>query len=148
MSVTTMERSATGTPGRSRHRIVDADQHVDPPHTFWKDYLPAYLREFAPVIEEGDEHDWVVFEGRKRPLNLLSSLAGKNSIDFKQKGKLADLRSATSTATRLKDMDQDGIDATILFGGGPLPTANAELNIESYRAYNRWLADFCAEAPD
>ena len=35
-----------------------------------------------------------------------------------------------------------------LFGGGPLPTKNSELFIESYRAYNRWLADFVTEAPD
>ena len=32
-----------------------------------------------------------------------------------------------------------------MFGaaGGPLGTANSELYIASYRAYNRWLADFC-----
>jgi predicted TIM-barrel fold metal-dependent hydrolase len=147
MSVAELARQDAGAARKSRYRVVDADQHVDPPHTFWKDYLPAHLRDLAPTIEEGDEHDWVVFEGRKRPLNLLSSLAGKDSIDFKQKGKLADLRAATSAATRLADMDADGIDATILFGGGPLPTANSELAIESYRAYNRWLADFCADAP-
>ncbi|MCB2060042.1 MAG: amidohydrolase, partial [Novosphingobium sp.] len=87
MSVAELERNDSGTPGESRYRIVDADQHVDPPHTFWKEYLPEHLREFAPEIEEGDEHDWVVFEGKKRPLNLLSFLAGKEEINFKQKGK-------------------------------------------------------------
>ncbi len=132
---------------KSRYRIIDADQHVDPPYTFWKDYLPAHLRDLAPTIEEGDEFDWVVFEGKKRPVNLLTSLAGKDSLDFKVKGKLADLRDATSTAARIKDMDDDGIDGTILFGGGPLGTRNSELYIESFRAYNRWLADFCAGAP-
>jgi predicted TIM-barrel fold metal-dependent hydrolase len=132
----------------SRYRIVDADQHVDPPHTFWQDYLPAHLRELAPKIEEGDEHDWVVFEGNKRPLNLLSFLAGKEEINFKQKGKLADLRSAMSASKRLSDMDDDEIDCAVLFGGGPLPTRNSELFIESHRAYNRWLADFVGEAPD
>jgi predicted TIM-barrel fold metal-dependent hydrolase len=147
MSVKELERSEASGKAESRYRIVDADQHVDPPHTFWKEYLPEHLREFAPEIEEGDEHDWVVFEGKKRPLNLLSFLAGKEEINFKQKGKLADLRSAMSAEKRLKDMDDDEIDCAVLFGGGPLPTRNSELLIESYRAYNRWLADFCAEAP-
>lgn len=148
MTVAELDRNDANNEAKGRYRIVDADQHVDPPHTFWKDYLPERLREFAPEIEEGDEHDWVVFEGKKRPLNLLSFLAGKEEINFKQKGKLADLRSAMSAEKRLSDMDDDQIDAAVLFGGGPLPTANSELLIESYRAYNRWLADFCAEAPD
>ena len=37
-----------------------------------------------------------------------------------------------------------GDDAAVLFGGGPLGTKNVDLFIESYRAYNRWLADFCS----
>ena len=39
-------------------------------------------------------------------------------------------------AKRLSDMDDDEIDCAVLFGGGPLPTRNSELLIESYRAYN------------
>ena len=148
MTVKELVRNEAQSANESRYRIVDADQHVDPPHTFWQDYLPAHLRDLAPTIEEGDEHDWVVFEGGKRPLNLLSFLAGKEEINFKQKGKLADLRSAMSASKRLSDMDDDNIDCAVLFGGGPLPTRNSELLVESYRAYNRWLADFCAEAPD
>src|SRR3546814_20064248 len=30
-----------------------------------------------------------------------------------------------------------------MFGGGPLGTANSELYIASFEAYNRWLWDFC-----
>src|SRR3546814_21072540 len=30
-----------------------------------------------------------------------------------------------------------------MFGGGPLCTANSELYIASFEAYNRWLWDFC-----
>ena len=52
---------------RGKFRIVDADAHIDPPHTFWAEYLPPHLRAMAPTIEEGDECDFVVFEGRRRP---------------------------------------------------------------------------------
>ena len=41
-------------------------------------------------------------------------------------------------------MDTDGIDAAVLFGGGPLGTMNSELYIASFEAYNTWLWDFCA----
>ena len=38
--------------------------------------------------------------------------------------------------------------AEILYHGGPLTDAGDDaLRIHSYRAYNRWLADFCAASP-
>jgi predicted TIM-barrel fold metal-dependent hydrolase len=41
-------------------------------------------------------------------------------------------------------MDTDGMDAAVLFGGGPLGTGDTELYIASFEAYNRWVWDFCA----
>ncbi len=124
--------------------IVDADAHLDPPHMMWREYLPAHLRELAPYIEEGDEHDWVVFEGKKRPLRMINNQAGRAGKDFKMTGKLSEQRSAWMPRQRLADMDTDGIEAAVLFGGGPLGTMNSELYIASFEAYNRWLQDFCA----
>ena len=126
-------------------RIVDADAHVNPPHTFWAEYLPAHLREHSPRIEHGEDADYVVFEGQRKKLHLMSDQAGRKGQDFKVTGRVADMRAGGFMASeRLRDMDTDGIDAAILYGGGPLPTQNVELYIESYRAYNRWLADFCS----
>jgi predicted TIM-barrel fold metal-dependent hydrolase len=50
-------------------------------------------------------------------------------------------------AARLDDMDRDGIDTAVIFGGGPLGTADVPLYVDSYRAYNRWIADFCSHDP-
>ena len=127
------------------YQTVDADAHVNPPPTFWSDYLPAHLQPLAPQIEHGDDVDYVVFEGRKKKLHLMSDQAGRKGEEFKVEGKLSDMRGGGwRPDERLEDMDKDGIDAAVLFGGGPLGTQNVELFIESYRAYNRWLADFCA----
>jgi predicted TIM-barrel fold metal-dependent hydrolase len=127
------------------YRIVDADAHVNPPPTFWSDYLPKHLRELAPQLEHGEDADYIVFEGKRKKLNLLSDQAGRKGEDFKMSGRLSDMRGGGWLPDeRLKDMDKDGMDAAILFGGGPLGTANSELFIESYRAYNRWLSEFCA----
>jgi len=126
-----------------RRRIVDADAHIDPPHTFWREYLPAHLRDLAPQIESGEDCDYIVFEGKRRPMMMINNQAGRDGKNFKMKGRLSDLRDAWTPSSRLADMDLDGIDAAVLFGGGPLGTANSELFIESFRAYNRWLNDFC-----
>ena len=128
----------------SKLRLVDADSHLDPPPEMWADYLPAALRELAPRIEHGDEHDWVVFEGRRKPVAMISNQAGRAGKDFKMFGRRSDMRKAWDPAQRLADMDTDSIDAAVLFGGGPLGTVNRELYLASFTAYNRWLWDFCS----
>ncbi len=124
--------------------LVDADAHIDPPHEMWKDYLPAPLRELAPYVEEGEDCDWVVFEGQRRPVRMISNQAGRTGKDFKMVGKRSEMRAVWKPEQRLADMDADGIDAAVLFGGGPLGTFNSELYVASFDAYNRWVWDFCA----
>jgi len=54
----------------------------------------------------------------------------------------------TTTKLRLEDMDRDGIDATVMYGPiVPLLVQDPELRRVCYRAYNEWLAEFCATAP-
>ncbi len=128
----------------TRRRVVDADAHIDPPYEMWSEYLPAGLRELAPRVEEGDECDFVVFEGRRRPIRMISNQAGRTGKDFKMIGKRAQMRAVWLPNQRLADMDQDGIQSAVLFGGGPLGTTNSELYIASFETYNRWVWDFCA----
>ncbi len=131
------------------YQIVDADAHVNPPPTFWADYLPKHLREFAPKLEHAEDTDYVVFEGTRKPVHLRGAQAGRRWEDFKMEGRLSDSRKGGwMPAERLADMDQDGMDVAVLFGGGPLGTGNDELYMASFSAYNRWVADFCSYAPD
>ena len=125
-------------------RLVDADAHIDPPHEMWRDYLPAHLRELAPHVEEGDECDWLVFEGTRKPIRMINNQAGRTAKDFKMAGKRSEQRAVWDPVVRIADMDADGIDAAVLFGGGPLGTFNSELYIASFEAYLRWVWDFCA----
>ncbi len=135
-------------PAPLSYKTVDADAHVNPPPDFWHHYLPKHLQELAPRIESGDDADYVVFEGRRKKLNIINAQAGRKGKDFKMEGRQSDTRSGGwEPEARLADMDADGIDAQIMFGGGPLGTKNMDLYIESFRAYNRWLADFCAHDP-
>jgi len=130
------------------YQIVDADAHVNPVPTFWDDYLPAHLRELAPKVETEGDVDYVVFEGKRRKVNLIGAQAGRSGKDFKLEGRLSDARKGGwMPGERLADMDTDGMDAAVLFGGGPLGTSNDELFMASFSAYNRWLADFCSYDP-
>ena len=134
----------TSARGPMKYRTIDADQHLNPPQTFWADYLPQRLRDLAPKIEHADDADYIVFEGQRRKLNLMSSQAGRTGQNFKMEGKLSDIRLGNfDAAARIADMDLDGVDAAVLYGGGPLGSANMDLYIESFRAYNRYLKDFC-----
>ena len=129
---------------KSKLRLIDADSHIDPPYEMWSEYLPAPLRELAPKIENGEEHDWIVFEGRRTPVRMIANQAGRQNKDYKMFGRRSEMRAAWQPETRLADMAKDGIDAAVLFGGGPLGTKNTELYIASFEAYNRWVWDFCA----
>lgn len=125
-------------------RIVDADAHIDPPYDMWKDYLPDHLKALAPVIEEGDEVDHILFEGTRRPVRMINNQAGREGKDFKMVGKLSEQRNTYDPHKRLQDMDLDGMDAAVLFGGGPLGTMNDELYMASYEAYQNWVMDFAS----
>ncbi len=128
--------------------LVDADAHVNPPPTMWADYLSPQFREHAPRVESDDQFDYVVFEGERRKVNLLSAQAGRTFEQYKSEGRLSDQRlGGWMPAQRLEDMDRDGVETAVIYGQSLLATANLPLYIDSYRAYNRWIADFCSHAP-
>ena len=145
MSTETLTRDSAGRSSEIKYKIVDSDQHVTPAPDFWKDYLPERFKELSPRIEEGEDADFLVFEGRRKKLNIMHAQHARKGQDFKLQGKVSDIPSGGwKPQARLADMDLDGIDAAVQFGGGPLGTLNTELYIESFGAYNRWLADFCS----
>lgn len=127
--------------------LVDADAHVNPAPTFWDDYLPAKFAGRGPRWEEGapnENHDWLVFEATRKPLNLQSAVSGQGR-EFRTTGRKDLLRAGNwEPAARLADMDADGVTTAVMYGGGPLGTADNELYLASFAAYNHWLADFCA----
>jgi predicted TIM-barrel fold metal-dependent hydrolase len=131
------------------YRLISSDSHVTMPDDAWQEYLDPEFRDRAPQIERTDEGDFRVFEGRRTPIMTLDNLAGKKPEEFKLNvRKLEDQRSgAWDPAERVKDMDTDGVDAEVLYVGGPLMSADPELRLNSVRGYNRWLSDFASAAP-
>ena len=130
-------------------RLVSADSHVVPLPSFWRDYLPARLRDRAPRIESTDAGDWTVFEGKRTPVMAINSIAGKarDGQGLRYRRFAEQVPGGHDPAARIADQDRDGIVAEVLYGGGPLATEDRELFYASHVAYNDWLADFCAHAP-
>jgi predicted TIM-barrel fold metal-dependent hydrolase len=132
------------------YRLISSDSHVTVPDEAWMEYLDPEFRDRAPVIEHTDEGDFRIFEGKRAPIMALSNLAGRKPEDFSLNVRsLQDTRpGAWDPAERLKDMDIDGVDAEILYFGGPLNSQDQALRLNSVRGYNRWLSDFASHAPD
>jgi len=133
----------------TQYRLISSDSHVTMPDEAWQTYLDPEFRDRAPRVERTAEGDFRVFEGKRTPINTLNNLAGKKPEDFKLNvRKLEEQRSgAWDPVERLKDMDRDGVDAEVLYVGGPLMTSDAALHLNSVRGYNRWLSDYSSHAP-
>src|SRR5262249_40652964 len=75
---------------------------------------------------------------------LMNALAGKKAEEWKMEGRASDvLKGNFDAQARIADMDTDGVDAAVLYGGGPLGTRNLELYFESFRAFKPYLKGFC-----
>jgi hypothetical protein len=133
----------------TREPLISADSHVVPLPTFWREYLPAALRDRAPVVESTDEGDFTVFEGRRSAVMAINSIAGKarDGQGFAYRRSAEQVAGGHDPAARVADQDRDGVVAEVLYGGGPLPTADRELFVASHYAYNEWLARYCATDP-
>lgn len=150
--------------------IIDCDRHVIEPMAMWRDYLPAPYRDRAPVLAfpRPDE------PARARlarlgprglePLPPVPMLDGaliqrgfseqaQREIARVTYGRATQLEAATRGDGQLAAMDAAGVDQAFL-----LPTyAHFLLAIDDLeparaaafaRAYNAWLLDYCALAPD
>lgn len=140
-----------------RERLISADSHVLEPPDLWKKRIDAKWRDRAPTIAELDESgDYIVIDGmRPRPLAFegpMVELKAQGADIPKAKGyHFSDNRAgAWDPAARLKDQDVDGVSGEVIYPGVGLHIVRApdgEYLYAACRAYNDWLAEFCAAAP-
>jgi predicted TIM-barrel fold metal-dependent hydrolase len=134
--------------------VVDADAHVNEPPDLWQESVPERWRARAPRVIECDDGDCWCFEDGAwlRPLGL-NATAGLSVAQFRADGtRYADMRpGAFEPKARLADLDVDGIHAQVLYPSIALEGARVygkepELQLACVRAYNDWIADFCASS--
>ncbi len=141
------------------YKVISADSHiVEPPH-LWDTYLPKEFQKFAPkLVKDQDGGDaWQLGEGVVAPIGLVAVKRGRKHSDPDYKWTGLQMKDANQGCfypeARIKEQDEDGVDAEILFG--PNRTimyftglGNHEVALAAVQAYNNWMAkEFCAGAP-
>jgi predicted TIM-barrel fold metal-dependent hydrolase len=134
-----------------KFEVIDCDGHVDEPFSLYTEYCDPELRDRAPRRIERDGQRRVIVDGAEFPNFVrsggrpLGMEADARIVRPLQKGPVS--AGGVEPSVRLKDMDAEGIDVAVVFPSGTTSMCaieNAELESAMYRAYNRWLADYCA----
>ena len=140
------------------YKLMSADGHLEVPPERWTHRVPEKYRDRAPhTIHLPDGGDALMIEGQ--PLleaNFLDLRAGHASGTWQPFGLKVDNAAGTgSPEQRVREQDQDGLDAEILFAAmvaGPVfwrNIAHDDVYKAVIRGYNDWLAEeYCSVAPD
>ena len=137
--------------------LISTDDHIIEPPNVWKGRLESKFQKAAPHVVERDGEEFWTFEGKRIPNIGLSVMAGKKVEDYSPKAvRFADmLPGCYDSKKRLEDMDQDSIQASVLFPTIPgmagtlfAQARDKALGLRCLQAYNDWLADtWCAANP-
>jgi predicted TIM-barrel fold metal-dependent hydrolase len=139
--------------------IIDADGHLFETEEVFEKFMEPSLRPFRPRLISSDDgaNFWVVDGATryKRPAVLGAGNPGSAAPPGKklQAARRASPGSQTlaNVKERLDDLDKEGIDVQYLYPSFLLHInswKDGVLGNGVCRAYNRWLAEVCAEAPD
>ncbi|MEV6927355.1 amidohydrolase family protein [Dactylosporangium sp. NPDC051485] len=140
-----------------RYPVISSDSHAG-----------ADLRDYKPFLEKKWHDDFDVWvDAYTNPWDFVDPRLEKDGFDFGDEEILtgaASWHSALSwdSERRISHMDQDGIAGEVIFpntappfmpgsvfaGTGPASRTEYEQRFAGLRAHNRWLADFCAKAPE
>jgi predicted TIM-barrel fold metal-dependent hydrolase len=127
---------------------VDADGHLEEVHINWKERVPERYRAMAPERRPAsDSHLRLTLEGKPwpKPSGPGVGVGGPYRKSHPRREGMKDPKA------RLIDMDSEGIEVAVLFGGGlggTIPALeDAALATELARARNTWVAEYCSENP-
>ena len=145
---------------------VSADSHVAEPPDLWRKRIDRHFADRAPCIVSQDNGDFFVIDpSRPRKdgepgigpgigIGLLATrrkYENPDNYDFGHNGRWQDVpESAYNPDKRAAELDAEGIEAELLYptlGLGIFGIRDREFRYACLRAYNDWLADYCAAQP-
>ncbi len=137
------------------YRLISADSHVNEPPGVWTDRMPQRFAGRSPRMERLDQGDAWILEGCAEPINFgMNAVAGKRPEEMRGWVRYEDIAAGGAYPhARLNEQDADGVDAEVLY---PTPrisqsifaNKDPEFHLACVRAYNDWLSEYCAAAPD
>ena len=136
-------------------RVISADSHVLEPGNLWMERVDKRLRDKAPRVEPVNGVPSLIAPGSGiHPFALTGfSAAGRSGEDltkFMGSGYEAARAGGWDPVERLKDQEIDGLEAEVVYSSLGMPLFgldDAEVQRACFRAYNDWVAEFCAHSP-
>ncbi|MEE8176517.1 MAG: amidohydrolase family protein, partial [Acidobacteriota bacterium] len=135
--------------------IISADSHVVEPPDAFVDRIDKKFAHRAPkLVHDEKRGDIIVVDGSTRPIPLsLISAAGKKPEELSAQGAVFEKlhRGGWEPQARLKAQDADGVAAEVIYPSVGMEICGLEdLDYKKacMDAYNLWLAEFCAAAPE
>jgi uncharacterized protein len=140
--------------GKMIQGAISADSHITEPPNCYVDYIDPKYRDDAPYVAPDDHGgERYVIPGLEStiPLSLVAA-AGIDAQKLSPVGKkFSELhRSGWDATRRAEDQDRDGVASEIIYASvGMALCSHADWDYKHacFEAYNRWLAEFCADAP-
>jgi predicted TIM-barrel fold metal-dependent hydrolase len=145
---------------KNKFKLISADSHIVEPADIFEKYLPAEFRASAPVLKDYKGGSaWFVaddIEPVVLPRTAKTGSGYRDGTPLSTDAPIAYsdiLPALNDPAERLKAQYTDSIDAEILYPTPGLWDAvkmldDNALKLALYKAYNNWITDFCAHAPD
>jgi predicted TIM-barrel fold metal-dependent hydrolase len=134
---------------------ISADSHIAEPPDCYTAHIDPKYRDTAPrIINDPAVGDVFVVDGFKKPIPIgLVAAAGKDPSELKRNGVPFEEipRGGWDSKYRLADQDRDGVAAEVIYPSIGMSLCNhrdPDYMKACFDAYNRWLQEFCAEAPD
>jgi predicted TIM-barrel fold metal-dependent hydrolase len=135
--------------------ILSSDSHVFEPPDLWTTRIDAAFRNRAPRIQRIDGADQIVIEADQilSGIGLISNAGARFDAPetISGQGRFEDVpRGGYDPLQHLADMRLDGVAGEVLYPSQGLfyfRVADTPLMSAIFRAYNDWLADFCATDP-
>ncbi len=154
-----------------RYKAISADSHVNEHPELFIRHFPAELRDRAPRLIDLDNggQGWQI-EGTSEPVLFSGSAvhhrASKRFDRANYKNRFAEYKDGVTKGVRyedilpgswdpvarLKEQDEDKVDAEFLYSspqvwGAVKAMEDRKLKLACFRAYNDWMAEFCAHNP-
>ena len=146
---------------RTRHyTIISVDDHLIEPAHLFEGRLPAHLQDAAPrVVTLGDGRETWVYEDSMYPQVGLNAVAGRAKEEWSMEPARFDemRRGCWDVEARVKDMDIDGVYASLCFpsliagfaGTIFAKSKDQELGLAALRAWNDWhIEEWYGPHPD
>ncbi len=134
--------------------IISADSHItEPGWTYIDNVDPAYRDRVPFMTDEPPDGATFHVPGMTYKIHLgLHSAAGRAADELSMKGTPFDglHRAGWDPAERVAAQQRDGLDGEVIYPSvGMLLCNHPDLDLKKalFDAYNRWIAEYCAEAP-